>query len=263
LCGERFAKPLAEHLDEAAETVRRAGRLLVFLDFDGTLAAVVDCPREAVIPDATREALAALARNPGVSVGVVSGRALDDLEVRVGVDGLIYAGNHGLEIHGPSFRFTEPRAMAARPVLREVREALAQKIRPVQGAWIEDKGLTLSLHFRHAERAALPVLNAAVQEAVAGINDVRSRLGKEVFEVRPNVNWHKEAAMRWIARTLNWTGAAMVYAGDDATDEEAFALLPEAITVKVGEPAGTWARYCVPGTEEVRGMLVWLRHATK
>lgn len=241
----------------------RAARLLVFLDFDGTLAPLVDHPSQAAIPIATRDALAALSQVPGVLVAVISGRALDDVEARVGVAGLIYAGNHGLEIHGPSLRFTEPRAIAARPVLRQLREALAEKIRSIPGTWLEDKGLTLSLHFRRAERAALPALYAAARETISGINDVRCRAGKEVLEFRPNVNWHKEAAIRWITRALNWTDALIVFAGDDAADEEAFALLPEAITIKVGGPAGTWARYCVPGTEEVRGLLVWLRDAAQ
>jgi len=259
---QRLAEPLADHLAEAAEALHRAGRLLVFLDFDGALAPVVEYPWRAVLPASNRDALAALVRKSQVTVAVISGRSLDDLESRVDVDGLIYAGNHGLEIHGPTFRFTEPRAMAARPVLRGVREALAEKIRPIHGAWIEDKGLTMSLHFRLADRADLPILQSATADAVEGSNDVRCLPGNEVYEFWPKTNWHQEAAVRWITRALKWEDAAKFYVGDDTADEETFALLPEAITIKVGGSSETWARYCLPGTEAVSALLAWLNHAT-
>src|SRR5258706_4856935 len=86
-----------------------SARLLLLLDFDGTLSPIVKNPRRASLPQATRRVLTDLARRPGVAVAIVSGRRIEDLRALVGLP-VIYAGNHGLRIEGPGFRFLAPGA---------------------------------------------------------------------------------------------------------------------------------------------------------
>jgi trehalose 6-phosphate phosphatase len=106
--GVRLPLPFLDHLPEIAARLRAAPHILLFLDFDGTLAPIVQDPSLAQMSSGVREALVRLAGSPKVSLTMISGRALWDLRLRVGLENLIYAGNHGLEISGPGMDFVEP-----------------------------------------------------------------------------------------------------------------------------------------------------------
>ena len=135
-----------ERVPAWADGWRRTGRLVLLLDFDGTLAPIVERPEMAGMPDATRRALERLMAMPGVEVAVVSGRGLADVRDRAAIPGIAYAGNHGMEIHGPGVERIHPEAEAARPLLEEARRRVESAIGGVPGAWVEDKQLTLSVH---------------------------------------------------------------------------------------------------------------------
>jgi trehalose 6-phosphate phosphatase len=90
-----------ERVAEWADAWSRTGRLVLLLDFDGTLAPIVERPELAAMPEATRDGLSRLMARPGVEVAVVSGRGLADVRERAAIPGIAYAGNHGMEIHGP------------------------------------------------------------------------------------------------------------------------------------------------------------------
>src|SRR6266481_4952242 len=105
------------------EVVGRVGgpKASLCLDFDGTLAAIVPEPSEARLDECVRHALLAIQGTKRITVGVISGRAIEDLQPRVGIGGIVYAGNHGLEILGPpDLRFVEPAALAAIDELQKV-----------------------------------------------------------------------------------------------------------------------------------------------
>ena len=121
---------------------------VLFLDYDGTLAPIVDDPAAAQMAPAMQHVLTALAQHPRYRVAIISGRALADLRTRLGERGLYLAGNHGLEIEGPGIRFQHPEARQLRPELDTLVQAMTGDLEAIPGAWIEDKGLTLSVHFR-------------------------------------------------------------------------------------------------------------------
>ncbi|HEU0053988.1 MAG TPA: trehalose-phosphatase, partial [Longimicrobium sp.] len=98
-----------------ADAWRKTGRLILLLDFDGTLAPIVDRPELAAMPERTRAALERLMVMDGVEVAIVSGRGMADARERAGIPGIAYAGNHGMEIHGPGIDRVHPQAAAARP----------------------------------------------------------------------------------------------------------------------------------------------------
>ena len=254
-----MTEPLFSRLPDIASAVAAAPHILLLLDYDGTLAPIVDDPGRASMPPDTRKALSKIAAGNRFSVAIISGRALPDLRERVRMDSLIYAGNHGLEISGPGLHFIEPVAARRIESLEQLAGHLRVLLRSIPGVEVENKVLTASVHFRRASPARHGDIQRIVESAVASSGDLfQVTPGLQVFEIRPNVDWNKGRAVSWIRETSGQQSALPVYAGDDATDEDAFAALPEGITVSVGRNDETVARYFLEDQESVERFLVWL-----
>ncbi|HSJ24180.1 MAG TPA: trehalose-phosphatase [Longimicrobiales bacterium] len=238
----------------------RHGILLLGLDFDGTLAPIVPRPEDAALPAETRALLEALADRPDTHVALISGRGLADLRGRVGLAGVFYAGNHGLEIEGPGVHRVHPEAVAATGRLAETAGRLRERFGAVPGVIVEDKGLTLSVHYRlvedPAEGAGIARQVRALCEAVP---DLRVTDGKKVVEIRPDVEWHKGRALSFLSASLleGHANAPVVFIGDDRTDEDAFRVVGDGgCAVVVGDPpADTAAHAALASTTEVRRFL--------
>jgi len=251
---------LGDHLHVVASALADSDGLLVALDFDGTLAAITDDPDAARIPDPTRRAVAALAAEPNVAVAVVSGRELADVRERVGIPDLAYAGNHGLELHTDEY-VAHPEARAAEQTVASAVDALADDLANVPGATVEDKRLTATVHHRRAADEDVPGVTETVESLVESRDDLRLTTGKDVLELRPDVEWDKGAAVERLEADLVPEGEDWLpmYVGDDTTDEAAFAVLADrGLAVKVGADPATDAPYRVAGPESVRAMLDWL-----
>jgi len=255
-----MCQPLMQAFSEVADSIRRAPQISLFLDFDGTLSWLAASPDEAHLDQPAREALTRISRIERIVTTVISGRAIEDLYSRIRLDGLIYAGNHGLEIFGRQFRFVEPRAATFREAAAQLARHLAEELQSIPGAFVEYKAYTASVHYRQISDADLPKVESAVRSTVAPARaQFRVNSGKKVFEVVPRTGWHKGMAVQLINSTLSSRGELLsVYLGDDTTDEDAFGVLPDAITVKVGDPAATRAKYQLPDPDAVREFLVWL-----
>jgi trehalose 6-phosphate phosphatase len=203
-----------------ADLVRRFAespeRAAVLLDVDGVLAPIVLRPEDARVPDETRDEVRRLAGKYAL-VACVSGRAGSDVRRIVGLDELTYVGEHGLEL--------EPAADAWRGAMRGFADTVD---------WpVEDKGLTLSFHYRGVvdEKAAEEfLLDVAERARGAGL---RPRFGRKVLEVRPPVDASKGTAVKTLLDRRGLRRA--FYAGDDATDLDAFHVLGELeLGVRVG-----------------------------
>jgi trehalose 6-phosphate phosphatase len=257
-----MARFLFDCLDALRQRIENAGRLLLFLDFDGTLAPIVECPEDAGLPAETLLLLQTLTRDPAFLVSLISGRAVKDLRARIALEGVIYAGNHGLEIRGPGFEFEEPGATAVRPALRALLSTLGIRLSALQGVEIEDKNLSASVHFRRAASLggaqARDAVFAALDELVDR-NLFRLREGKMVGEILPRIDADKGTAVRRIRSLRGSEGDLTICAGDDTTDEDLFAAADGGVAVRVGEAPATTADYFVNGTEELREFLMWLR----
>lgn len=235
-----------------------AARLLVALDFDGTLAPLAARPETVRLSSATADVLRALTCRADVLVAFVSGRPLKDLRARVGLSRAAYAGNHGLEIEAGGWRWMHPGVRGRRAALRRVGAEARRLCGLAPGAWVEDKGATLSVHVR-AVRAAEgeAALAVALVAAVRRAGGLTLKTGKRVYEVRPRLAWDKGRAVE-LLRARFAPGAACVYVGDDATDEDAFRRLSgKALTVKVGR-GPTEAACRIAGPAAVRRLLVSL-----
>ncbi len=259
---------LFAHLDAVRAHVQARAHLVVVLDFDGTLAPIVDRPEEAAMVDGVRELLVALHAPPRSRVAIISGRALADLRARVGLDGVHYAGNHGLELSDPAWGTAPPADGATGALLAGCARRLRQRLADVPGVLVEDKGVSVSVHLRLVPREAVGLVVDEVLDAVGACppGQLEVRRGKMVVEIRPAVDWDKGRAVRSLLETVvgaDWPmQAAVIYVGDDQTDEDAFAALgPGGITVRVGtEAAPTAARYRLRDPHELGRFLTMLVH---
>ena len=198
-----------------------AARAALLFDIDGVLAPIVPNAGDACVPAEACELLAAL-RDRYLVVGLVSGRGLADVDRMVPVPGLARGGNHGLEVAPPGL----PAAMvpAARPHMAAMRAFVAAHPPAVlapRGVWLEDKGASVSLHFREAPdpAAAEAYLLGEVDAAARGAG-LRVRHGRMVLEVLPDVDVDKGTVVRQIIQAAG--ARVALYVGDDRTDTNAW-----------------------------------------
>ncbi|MFO7653690.1 MAG: trehalose-phosphatase [Candidatus Krumholzibacteriia bacterium] len=259
----RFLRLLRDALEHRRSlTEERAGRpLAVFLDFDGTLSPIVEDPGSAGVSQSMREAVAELARH--ARVAVVSGRDRPDVERRLGLKGLFYAGSHGLDIAGPGHERAHPDAAAAVPHVEDAESALRSALAEVDGVVFERKRFSLAVHYRRVKRASdVERVHAAVAEVLARHAPLRDSPGKKVHELRPDVDWDKGRAVDWLLEALEIDAAntLVLYVGDDTTDEDAFeALTGRGLGIHVGPATSdTLADYRVADPPAVEELLRWL-----
>jgi trehalose 6-phosphate phosphatase len=233
-------------LDAALADVAARRPLLVASDYDGVLARLRGEPSAAVPEPGVAEAIGRLAAVDGVTVALVSGRGVADLQATSGFTGPFrWVGSHGEEFDGP---------LAGE--LADRRDALAAVLAPVvaevDGARLEVKPASVAVHTRQVpDRAAA----AALLERARSLVDSSLTLkpGKEVLEVAVT-DADKGTALRRLVTELG--AAAAIYLGDDLTDEDGFrALGPDDVTIKIGD-GDTAARYRVP---DPAGALAVLR----
>jgi len=229
----------------------------VFLDYDGTLTPIQARPQDALIAPSMREAVGALAER--CFVAVVTGRGLADVRALVGLPGLVYAANHGLEIEGPDFAYEPDPGL--RPTFEALRPRVDALVEGIDGVVVEHKGLSVAVHYRLAPAERVPELEAGLDGLLAEHDSLRKGTGKKVFELRPSIDWHKGAAVRWLCERLAATGPGRpvpLMLGDDRTDEDALmAVRDEGVGIFVGQPQWeTAARY---GVEDPAAVEVLLR----
>ncbi len=243
------------------ELVRRLeGRqVALFLDYDGTLSPIVPNPEDARLSDAMRATLVTLARH--YPVAIVSGRDLPVLKGFVGLEGVSYAGSHGFEIEGPGgqgFELEEGRALM--PELDAAELELASGFAGLAGVRLERKRFSVAVHWRHVEVGRGPEVERGVDAVLARHPRLRKSGGKKVFEVQPDIDWHKGRAMQWMLRALGLEGERVlpVFVGDDLTDEDAFKELEGrglGLVVRGEVERPTAADYALADVEEVRQFL--------
>jgi len=245
------------------EKLLRNKFILLLLDYDGTLTPIVETPTKALIPMGTKELLQKLSKNYHCAVGIISGRSLEDIKNTVGIKDIIYAGNHGLEIEGPKIKFESQVSPRLKSVIRNIAEELSKRLSSIKGVLIEDKGLTLSIHYRLVDKKDMPCFERIFSEVTnpyAVRDKIKINSGKKVYEIKPPVQWDKGKVVLWLmARQQFVSGKNKVlpiYIGDDVTDEDAFKILKrKGLTIFVGEPENSAADYYLKDAEEVTRFL--------
>jgi len=237
--------------------------LFLFLDYDGSLTPIVATPKQAIIPKQAKELLEKLSKKAEYKIAIISGRALRDIREKVGLKNIIYVGNHGAEIKGPKIKFESPISPRCRAILDHIKTDLENKLSSIRGAILEDKGLSLSVHFRMVDKKQIPQVKAIVHECVI-LYLVRSKIkiksGKMVLEIRLPLEWDKGKVVLWLLARQKFTMREKpfvpIYIGDDRTDEDAFKVLKnKGLTIFVGEPKPSHAQYYLKNPREVTQFL--------
>jgi trehalose 6-phosphate phosphatase len=229
----------------------------VFFDFDGTLSDIVDDPDMAALTAGAAEALQSLTTQ--CPVAVLSGRDLADVRRRIALPGIWYAGSHGFEAVGLDGEHHQNDAAAsAIPVLEDAAAELREQLGTITGVAVEDKRFGVAVHYRNAERDRVGEVLAAVR-GIGQRAALRVTTGREVIELRPDIDWDKGKTLRWVVDQISDDQSARllpIYLGDDITDEDAFdAVLGDGIGIVVrhsddGDRA-TAARYALNSPAQV------------
>jgi trehalose 6-phosphate phosphatase len=237
----------------ALPEIHAAERYALFFDFDGTLADIAERPDEVQVSDDTRCMLGALRTALHGAVAVISGREIDSVDHFLLPVQLAVSGVHGLtrrdaggKLHASRFDGGAIQAVAVR---------LAPFLAAHPGLLLERKSGAIALHYR--QRPELEnECRAAMRAAVAGLNGFRLRPGKMVIEALAHDSNKGDAIESFLAEPP-FVGRVPVFAGDDVTDEDGFALVNsrQGISIKVGV-GDTQAQYRVRNTQE---LLSWLR----
>jgi trehalose 6-phosphate phosphatase len=218
---------------------------LCAFDFDGTLAPIVDHPGEATLRDATGALLSQLAASyPCV---ILSGRGRADLLGKLtGVKVEQVIGNHGAE--------GERTGDQVRHHVQRWKAAIEVELGSVPGLWVEDKGLSLAVHYRQSPKKA--ETQRLILQASRSLERARVFGGKQVVNLVVDSSPHKGAALAAERDRLHCS--SVLYVGDDENDEDAFALTGNTIAVRVGRKQRSRARYYLRNQAEIDNLLQFL-----
>ena len=260
------------------QSLQEAHRGVLLLDYDGTLAPIVDHPDLARMPTETKEVLVELTAlaspEPDLVMGIISARSLEDVSARVGIDGLLYVGNHGLEIRGPNLEFVHADALKIKGSVEQVYLQLKEELAIHLGAFAEHKGLSLTVHYRLVHEEGIAALKDTVDKTVRPAvekGDLVVSPGKMALEIRPNIPWDKGSAISAILATLGAEpadsdsgggGGLVMYFGDDLPDEAGFAAAQDTggMGIFVGDSEQTTsAHYRLDSPQQVGQTLHLMR----
>lgn len=234
--------------------LRAAPRIVLFLDFDGTLAPLQVHPEGVWLDDDTRHLLDRLARR--IKIFVISGRRRADLRRRVRVSAVECLGLYGWE-----GRTKGSKRSGDRRLIDGTRRLAETRLGRLPGIRIENKGPLFTVHFRGAPPDAIRQAKAAVRKIVAPRKpDLRLLTNKSAWEILPRDFKGKGAVVENLL-SASPPDTLAVYFGDDGPDEEAFQVLRDGLTVVVGRRSLTAARYYVRNSAEVKRILTRLEAA--
>lgn len=254
-----------DHIHTINELLRAHKKIILLTDFDGTLTPIREHPDLAVLSEEARNVLLKFSRNRTFFLGIITGRSLRQIKKLVNIPGVLYAANHGIELEGPGIRFSSSEAKKARCNLWHMYMRLFKSLRHIEGVYLEDKGYTISLHYRLVKKASDVEFITKTLDSIIKPYLERKMLflttGKMVYEIRPPVKWNKATTIQWLLTNyfpLEFSGdALLVYLGDDQADIEVFTALDgKRLTIYVGTPSDTSAAdYYVNSPDEVKTFL--------
>ncbi|KAH7864470.1 hypothetical protein Vadar_029917 [Vaccinium darrowii] len=261
--------------------IAKGKRIVVFLDYDGTLSNIVDNPEKAFMTKEMRMAVREVACC--FPTAIISGRGRGKVYDFIELDNVYYAGSHGLDIAAPlqSMNYGDPKhqtsvvgkkgnevvlfqpAKKYLPAIQKILGVLTEKTRSIRGAMIENNKFCISAHYRHVRDEDFCNLEKVVNSVIGEFKEFRISKGKKVFEIRPDMEWDKGRALNYLLDTLGLGASSDVlpiYIGDDRTDEDAFEAIRnrgEGFSIVVSStPKDTLALYSLRNPLEVNKFLL-------
>lgn len=264
------SRGLGGALETVSAHVKTAGGVLLCTDFDGTLAPITERPADARPLEANVRQLRRLRERAQVRVAVVSGRELADLRSRLGIGGITYAGNHGIEYDAGDSNESgddeadgdettvHPEARNCLAATRRVRDALQRTFRDDAEVDIEDKAWSVTVHYRRAADDRVPRLRDQIETLVQTVGDGRLDAieAKRAVEVRPAIDWDKGACVDMLVDDVP-ADYVPLYVGDDVSDRPGFRTVERRGGVSVGVGRDD-AQTRVCGPADVTVLLRWM-----
>ncbi|KAK4745468.1 hypothetical protein SAY87_011780 [Trapa incisa] len=220
-------------------------RIVLFLDYDGTLSPIVDNPDFAFMHKSMRDAVKRAANC--FPTAIISGRSREKVLDFVKLTNLYYAGSHGMDIMYPihkissdghtcpvekqlkKFNLFQP-ASEFLPMIDEVFNILVEATKDIAGATVENNRFCVSVHFRNVDMTNWPMVGGIVHDMLKNYPRLRLTHGRKVLEIRPIIDWDKGKAVMFLLESLGLNerdDVLPIYVGDDRTDEDAFKVLRE------------------------------------
>jgi trehalose-phosphatase len=230
-------------------------KIVLFMDFDGTLVNIAKFPYYAKVKKEVSQTLENLSKKNWIKLAIVTGRTIESVKKRLKIKNIAIMGNHGLDIYLPSGK-TIYKAPGAKKETAALAAKLKKSLKHIKGVLIESKGSTLSAHYRMVSPRDLKKFYTVYNEVTHGTK-LKAVHGKKVIELKPDIKWDKGYAANWYLNYLGGTRKYLpVYIGDDANDEPAFKTLKKGITIFVGSQSkNTNAKYFVKNTDEVLNFI--------
>lgn len=257
--GQKFMSKKYLLKSEMFERVKRkifsGQNIFLFFDYDGTLAPFAEEPSQARVFPGVKDEILKLIDKKNIYLSIVSGRGLADLKSMLKIDGLNYAGSHGLEIE-LSFVDKVIYPHFSRDELRHKLKRLQSRMENEENVRIEDKGFAVAFHCKDDMEKS--VIKDKLEAEINGLffDNLEVISGRQVVEVRPS-GWHKGKAVHYISDMLrenyNLEDDYIIYIGDDRTDEDAFEFIKDGLSIYVKNSGDleTAADYYLKNPKEV------------
>ena len=246
------------------------GRVILLLDFDGTISHIVEDPNEAFLSQDFKHILKELSQK-SLPPGIITGRSIKDVQKRIKLKNIFYAGDHGFEIKSKAFSFTYPVNSDYKKAVQEILGKIKIHLLPVKGVILQQKKYSTSLHYRKVASIDLPSFRNKVKSILKPyLQNGRIKIfpGKKVYEIKPPVEWDKGKAVEKIIAELksknNLSDLRPLYIGDDVTDEDAFRSVNRlgGISIRVGKIKQSRAKFFLSDIQEVLKFLKIFSQAT-
>jgi trehalose-phosphatase len=260
-------KYVFDNIQTVNELLHTKENAILLTDFDGTLTPIQKHPDLVNLSEEIRQILIKYSQNKAIFLGIITGRSLKQIKKLVNIPEILYVANHGIELEGPGIHYVSKEARKARYILWHIYMRLFKSLKHIEGMHIEDKGFSISLHYRAVKKKGDIKFITSTLHAITKPFLDRKMLslstGKMVYEIRPPVEWNKASTIQWLLAhyfPLEFSeNALLIYLGDDKADIEVFdRLRGKGLTIFVGNPSDTsTAEYYVHSPEEVR---VFLEH---
>lgn len=219
---------------------------VLFLDFDGTLAPIVSNPEDARLTVEMTEVLANLLKRH--TCVILTGRDRADIEKRIDLPGIIFAGSHGYEIKGRELEWIYEDGLASIAALDDAQKNLEAILSEEAGVVIERKKFAIAVHYRHVKEEREQVVVDKIQRVIERYKShLKPGPGKKVLELKPNCEWNKGKALEWLMNRMNFdlNRYLPVFIGDDLTDEDGFSVVREnGIGIIVSDDPERYSQAC-------------------